>query len=367
MNTKKRVVVAMSGGVDSSTAAAILVSQGYDVIGVSLHLFDYSPYTSTGFGTCCSIADIEDARRVSEKLNIPFYVINFEKEFKNEVIDYFVSQYLSARTPNPCILCNQKIKFRHLLRKAKEIGAEYLATGHYTRIGFDEKTGTYYVKRGIDSAKDQSYFLFNLTQKELPSVLFPVGEYTKKEVRSIAKKFGLKISEKKESQEICFIPDKDYPSFIKKESALQGFDAGNIVNLKGEVLGKHKGMPFFTVGQRRGLGVAAKNPMYVLELKPETNEVVVGSKAELRAESCVVEDIIINGMPEDFKNTRCTVKYRYRTREADAVLTKLCGNKIMCRFLKPQHAITPGQAAVFYDGDRVLGGGWIAKYEKCKV
>jgi len=361
MTDKKRVVVAMSGGVDSSTAAAILLSKGYDVIGISLHLFDYSIYSPTTFGTCCSLADIEDARRVAEKLQIPFYVINLEKEFKKEVIDYFISQYLAAKTPNPCILCNQRIKFHHLLRRAKEIGAEYLATGHYARIEFDEMAGRFYIKRGCDSSKDQSYFLFNLSQDKLASLIFPLGEYEKREVRAIAKKFGLKVSDKRESQEICFVRNRDYPSFIKKELKGINFKEGNIVNLKGEILGKHQGIPFFTIGQRKGIGIATGRPLYVLGLRPDTNEVVVGEKKELQTSACLIEDAILNCLPENPSDFKCMVKFRYRTKEAEAVLTLLPDKRIRCKFLKPQYAITPGQAAVFYDGDRVLGGGWIVK------
>ena len=367
MNTKKRIVVAMSGGVDSSTAAAILASQGNEVIGVSLHLFDYSVYSSTDFGACCSLSDIEDARRVAEKLQIPFYVINFEEEFRKEVIGYFVSEYIAAKTPNPCILCNQRIKFHHLLRKAKEIGADYLATGHYARIGIDEIAGRYYLKKGIDPAKDQSYFLFSLSQKELGSLLFPVGEYTKGEVRVIAKKFGLKVSDKKESQEICFIPDKDYPSFIKRELNTVNFKEGNIVTPEGEILGKHNGIPFFTIGQRKGLGIAAGKPLYVLGLRPDRNEVVVGEKTYLKTESCLIGDVIWNAIEKPSSDIDCMVKFRYQTKEAEAVLTPLEGERVRCRFLKPQLAITPGQAAVFYDGDIVLGGGWIARENWCEV
>jgi tRNA-specific 2-thiouridylase len=358
-NGKKRVVVAMSGGVDSSVTAALLKEQGHDVIGVSMQVWDYSRFTAADgeiFGACCSMDDIHDARRVAEQIGIPFYVVNFEEEFQRLVIDDFIAEYFRGRTPNPCVRCNQLIKFDLLLRKAGDLAADFLATGHYVRSIQDDR-GRFHLLQGVDEGKDQSYFLFTLTQEQLKATFFPLGGMTKQEVRALASSYGLRVAEKGESQEICFIPDDDYVRFLE-ESGGKGRMSGNIVDRKGNLLGRHEGTYRYTVGQRKGLGVAHPHPLYVLGVDAVRKEVIVGASEELAAEGLVAANLNWIVPPPD-SPFEATCKVRYRQKQIPCRIIPLPGDRVEVRFLKGEKAITPGQAVVFYDGDEVLGGGWI--------
>ena len=358
-NRKKRVVVAMSGGVDSSVTAALLRDEGFEVIGISMQVWDYSRFTGAeegAFGTCCSLDDIHDARRVADQLDIPFYVINFEEEFQRLVIEDFIDEYFLGRTPNPCVRCNQWIKFELLLKKAQALGADFLATGHYARNEQDTD-GRFHLLKGVDKGKDQSYFLFTLTQELLGHVLFPLGGLTKGEVRRLAAKYGLRVAEKGESQEICFIPDDDYVRFIE-EARGGGHLSGNIVDGRGNILGSHRGVYRYTVGQRKGLGIAHPHPLYVLRVDAEKKEVVVGGKDELDSEGLVARNVnwIV---PSPSSPIEATCKIRYRHQPVPCRILPLPGDRAEIRFRDREKSVTPGQAVVFYDGEEVLGGGWI--------
>ncbi|MBI5750082.1 MAG: tRNA 2-thiouridine(34) synthase MnmA [Nitrospinae bacterium] len=377
---KERVVVAMSGGVDSSTAAAILGDEGYDVIGISMQIWDYSTEShamsgaegSDKFGTCCSLNDINDARRVAEKLGIPFYILNLEEEFEKNVVDYFVSEYIKGRTPNPCVPCNQKLKFDMLLNYAIKIGASKVATGHYAKV--IKEGERYFIKRGVDRSKDQSYFLFNLSQEQLKRAIFPLGDYTKSDIRRMAKIFGLNVAEKEESQEICFVPDNDYGNFIRKRLDAEKIEGGEIVTTDGNIIGRHKGLLFYTIGQRKGLGVSYERPLYVSEIDLENNRLIVGESDSVVKREFIVENVNWS-IPQLITSIRALVQIRYRHNASEAEITTLSplptGERIKVRgnqedsntvnviFDEPQRAITPGQAAVFYNGDTLIGGGWI--------
>ena len=357
MADKEKIVVAMSGGVDSSVAAALLKERGYDVVGVSLQLWNYSTDTDSRFGTCCSLDDLADARRVAHKVGIPFYILNMEKEFQEEVVDYFVSEYLKARTPIPCTLCNQRLKFDHLLLKTEEFGYRRVATGHYASIEKDE-SGYFTVRRGRDRSRDQSYFLFNLSQDQLSRLEFPLADIDKKEVRRIAKSLDLNVAEKSESHEICFIPDNDYPKFIAKTIGEDGFEEGSIVDASGNVLGRHKGYPAFTIGQRKGLNLGGQNePHFVTAIDPGNNRVTVGTKDELLRREFFVSGA--NWYLPQTKPFLAEVQIRYRHQASQAELTPLENGRVSVDFSEPQSAIAPGQAAVFYRNDCIVGGGWI--------
>ena len=357
---RKKVVVAMSGGVDSSTALALLVEQGYECIGVSMQLWDYSKKNdssgATG-GSCCTLDDIHDARRVAEGLGVPFYVVNVEDAFSKEVVDYFVSSYLSGATPNPCIKCNQILKFEVLLKKAIGLEADFLATGHYARI-IDAPWGKRLVQ-GVDHSKDQSYFLFTMTQAQLSRVLFPVGGLTKKEVRERARSLGLRTSEKEESQEICFVEEPSYADFLSSRIDLP---TGDIVDPEGRVLGSHKGLFNYTIGQRKGLNLSG-GPFYVLDIDTATNRLVVGPLELLYSNGLIANEVNwIN--PEAMETaksglTGVTAKIRYRHSGAPCKVTILPDGKIKAEFTAPEKAVAPGQAVVIYKDDEVLGGGWI--------
>jgi tRNA-uridine 2-sulfurtransferase len=363
------VAVAMSGGVDSSAVAALLCEQGYHVVGLTLQLWNqrrlagHEGMPESVQGRCCSIDDVYDARRVAETLGIPYYVVNQEERFENDVVRPFVKEYLSGRTPIPCSLCNNHLKFDQLLLTARQIGAELLATGHYARNEFDERSGRWILKRPADRSKDQTYFLFGLTQEQLSRTLFPLGEMRKPEVREEAKRAGLQLFEKPDSQEICFIPGGDYKQFLDAYLDEQGEDlpdtAGELVTTSGEVVGTHGGIHNFTVGQRKGLGVATGSPLYVLEIRGEQKQVVVGRGEELFSRTLRANRLNWIAIDDLREPLRVQAKIRHRHEPAAALLERAGEGEALLTFDEPQRAITPGQAVVFYDGDVVVGGGWI--------
>lgn len=348
---KGRVVVAMSGGVDSSVTAALLKEAGYQVIGVMMRLWSEAGST-VHLRTCCSLDAAEDARRVCQVLDIPFYYLNFEQRFKTCVVDYFCSEYSRGRTPNPCLVCNQKIKFHFLLQEALALGADHLATGHYARI--ELRDGKCRLLRGIDQDKDQSYFLYTLGQGELQHLLFPLGGYLKSQTREMAARWGLPTAFRAESQEICFIPD-DYRGFLAQWLSPK---PGPIVDTGGRVLGRHQGIAFYTVGQRRGLGLTSREPLYVKDIQPDTNTLVVGSNDQLFGRGLIARQLSYVSGEIPGEPLIITAKVRYKSPEAGAVLLPR-GKEAEVRFEEPQRAITPGQAVVFYQGEVVLGGGII--------
>jgi tRNA-specific 2-thiouridylase len=353
-----RVVVAMSGGVDSSVAASLLAEAGHDVVGLSMQLYDQSD-PKQSFGSCCSLDDLYDARRVASVIGIPHYLVNFEERFQRTVVDNFVAEYAAGRTPIPCVHCNADLKFATLAERATAFDAAAVATGHYAQVAFDEDARRFRLRRGLDRAKDQSYFLFSLTQDQLAHALFPVGHLTKAEVRAHASRLGLPVADKPDSHEICFVPDGDAAGFVERRLE-DGPQAGAIVDTGGRTLGRHSGIHRFTVGQRKGVGLATGTPMYVIKLEPAERTVVVGPREELgRAAFDVGQVNWVSGETPDGP-IRVTARIRHRHTDAPALVTPTGEATVHVEFDDPQLAVTPGQAAVFYRDDEVLGGGWIA-------
>jgi len=360
---KVKVVVAMSGGVDSSAAAGILQKQGYEVIGITM-CFGFKE-AGKKKPSCCGLEGIEDARRVARALGIKHYVLNFDQVLQEKVIKNFISEYLSGRTPNPCVRCNEYLKFERLLDKAKSLGAKYLATGHYARIvtrsqGHKVTSKIFLLKKGKDKYKDQSYFLYRLKQEQLKHILFPLGDYTKTQVRKIAAEFDLPVKDKPGSQEICFIPDDDYRIFLSQALRSKGLKIrpGPIVDSSGKALGEHKGIPFYTIGQREGLGIAAGYPIYIIRMDSRKNTIVVGKKEEVFSSGLVAGDLSFTNEAVK-REVALRVKIRYNHPEVSSKITPLDGGKVKVIFSKLQFAVTPGQSAVFYRGNTVVGGGII--------
>ncbi|HLX84823.1 MAG TPA: tRNA 2-thiouridine(34) synthase MnmA [Terriglobales bacterium] len=367
------IAVAMSGGVDSSAVAAMLRAEGRSVIGLTMQLWNqrrlagHEGMPESVQGRCCSIDDVHDARRVAETLGIPYYVVNHEERFERDVVRPFVEEYLAGRTPIPCSLCNNHLKFDQLLIVAQQIGADKVATGHYAQVAFDEDRQRWLLKRPADRSKDQTYFLFGLTQEQLSRTLFPLGGMTKPEVRELARKHSLVIAEKPDSQEICFVPGGDYKRFIEAYLSEQGESqreipseiSGEMVTTDGKVIGEHAGVHNFTVGQRKGLGVATGSPLYVIQIKNDTRQVVVGKDEELYSRTLVANRVNLISTAELTEPMRVTVKIRHKHQPAPAMIEADGAGGVRVTFDEPQRALTPGQAAVFYDGDIVVGGGWI--------
>ncbi len=356
---ENRVVVAMSGGVDSSVAAALLLEKGYEVIGVTMQLWSGAGDDSRGDRGCCSLVAVEDARRVARRLGIPYYVMNFKDYFQEQVVDYFIEEYMEGRTPNPCIACNRYVKFEELMRRAHNLDAFYIATGHYARIEYSRERARYLLKKAVTIEKDQSYALYNMTQYQLRHTLMPLGDYTKDETRKMAKQLGLPVADKSDSQEICFVQDNDYGRFIT-ERTLREARGGNFIDTKGNVLGRHKGIIHYTIGQRRGLGLAMGRPVYVVEIDAKNNVVVVGDEGDLLSGDFIVQDVNYILMDKPDGPLKVQVKIRYSAKPADAVIIPLDDDRVKVELDTPQRAVTPGQSAVFYIGDVVVGGGIIA-------
>lgn len=355
MMMSKKALIAMSGGVDSSVAALRMKEQGYDCIGVTMKLYDNEAIGSPREATCCSADDIEDARSVAYRIGIPYYVVNYKDDFKAKVMDPFVDSYLKGCTPNPCIECNRHLKFEHLYRTAKELGCDVIATGHYARITHED--GQYQLRRAADSAKDQSYVLYSLTQEQLAHTVFPLGELSKEQVRQAAQEYGLANSDKRDSQDICFIPDGDYKKFMEEKYGVHA-GTGQFVSVTGEVLGVHQGYYGYTIGQRKGLGIAAKRPLYVVDINPKENQVILGSNDDLFRTTLEAENFnwILN---RDYEGEILQAKIRYRQQAQDAYIKKLENDRVEVTFTEPQRAITRGQAVVVYQEDIVIGGGTI--------
>jgi tRNA-specific 2-thiouridylase len=371
MTDPTTIAVAMSGGVDSSTVAAMLAHEGGAIVGLTLQLWDQTRLAgkhgipdAPKAGRCCSLDDVYDARRVAEHLGIPYYVVNQQARFERDVVRPFVEEYMAGRTPVPCSLCNNHLKFDQLLQTARSIGAGRIATGHYAVNEFDPARGRWILKRPADLAKDQTYFLFGLTQEQLARTLFPLGNMTKTQVREAARRHGLALAEKPDSQEICFIPGGDYKQFLTAYLEEQGErvpeTAGELVASSGEVLGRHEGIFNFTVGQRKGLGVSSPTPLYVLSIDPASHRVTVGADAELATRTLRARRLNWISIPELTGPMRVRAKIRHRHEPAWATLSPAGPDEVLATFDEPQRAVTPGQSAVFYDGDEVVGGGWIA-------
>ncbi|MDT7541112.1 MAG: tRNA-uridine 2-sulfurtransferase [Acidobacteriota bacterium] len=367
-----KIAVAMSGGVDSSAAAATLKEAGHELVGFTMQLWNQrrglnldehgEPLPSR----CCSLDDVYDARRVAEELGFPFYVLNLEKDFERDVVEPFIQSYLEGETPIPCVACNSRLKFASLDKLAQSLGCEKVATGHYARVEFDEAANRHKLLRGLDARKDQSYFLWELTQTQLSRVIFPLGELTKTDTREIARRCGLAVAEKSESQEICFVPDGDYAGFIDRYLEAEGRTqetpgAGRIVDTNGRELGEHAGVHRYTVGQRRGIGVSAERPLYVVQIDARRNRVVVGGEEELSRSEFEAAGLNWIAFDEPHGPVRAEVRVRYRHLPAPATIQMIGERRARVVFDEPQRAITPGQATVFYRGDEVLGGGWIAR------
>jgi|SRR5215831_13492436 len=367
-----KIAVAMSGGVDSSAAAAILKEQGHDLVGFTMQLWNQRRGISVDEhgeplpSRCCSLDDVYDARRVAGELGFPFYVLNLEKEFERDVVQPFVNSYLSGETPIPCVACNSRLKFASLDKLARGLGCDKVATGHYARVEFDEATGRHRLLRGRDAQKDQSYFLWELTQDQLSRALFPLGESSKSDARQAARDHQLGVAEKKESQEICFVPDGDYAGFIDRYLQAEAQAdrlpaAGEIVTSNGTVLGTHTGIHRYTIGQRRGIGIAQSRPLYVLGINTDENQVIVGSDEELLSNQFTAAGVNWIAFDNPAERVRADVRVRYRHNAAPANISVTKPGRVSVAFDEPQRAITPGQATVFYRGDEVLGGGWIVK------